>query len=87
MDYYAKYIKYKAKYLELKKRLSGKGNAKLDEECKNHTDCISRLYCSKALLTKGTCQPKKKSGPCREDEQCVNKCIKIGTLDQTKKCS
>lgn len=82
MDYYQKYLKYKAKYLELKKQLEG-GDKCDDKECD---------------MTKNWCKPEKmddqgkiKSFTCTKllglDEKCY-----IGTqcltkiCDSTKKC-
>ena len=75
MDYYKKYLKYKAKYLYLKEQI-GSGNGGLNETCKKDNDCNQKkFYCSEALLTKNTCQKrKKKGGNCKRDEQCQGTC-------------
>ena len=40
VDYYSKYLKYKAKYLELKNQMGGNGNKDTQKSCCNICNCI-----------------------------------------------
>jgi hypothetical protein len=73
MDYYAKYIKYKTKYLELKQRLTAGACDKNQYQC---TDVYKDDYCIKNKIT---CLPKKGYNKnCDEDKECLSgKCIKF----------
>jgi len=90
MDYYKKYIKYKTKYLELKRQIKG---GTVGHECKNDDQCNTKKeYCGRNLfgLMGNTCKEKKGKGSnCDRNEQCNGSCkVKSGSnLDGTKKCS
>jgi hypothetical protein len=89
MDYYAKYIKYKAKYMNLRKQIEG---GEVDAKCENDKKCNTKEeYCGRNLfgLKDYTCKAKKGSGSnCDRPEQCSsNVCQLKGKLDGTKKCT
>ena len=78
MDYYQKYLKYKIKYMRLKEQIEGGGNNKKGEKCTEDKNCANDLYCSKAFLTKNTCQTSKSTGAdCNRARQCKSYNCKI----------
>jgi hypothetical protein len=70
MDYYKKYLKYKTKYQELKKKIGGKQGEQTPNKCVH--DCDKNHYCEKSWFGKNTCIPKRQFEQlCEKDYQCV----------------
>jgi hypothetical protein len=69
MDYYKKYLKYKTKYQELKKKIGGKKGEKSDNKCV--PECDVNHYCSKSLIGNNTCKQKRyHNQSCEKDYHC-----------------
>jgi hypothetical protein len=79
MDYYNKYLKYKKKYLELKKQLgTGIGDKCLTNGVIDDTKCKKHEYCSNSWKTYGVCQLQKNEGEyCVRYNQCKSKLCNI----------
>ena len=86
MDYYSKYIKYKIKYMNLRKQIEG---GKVGDKCEIDTNCSTKTeYCSKGTFTKNTCQPKKgRRGTCDRDAQCNGSCKKTFLSGNKGECT
>ena len=84
MDYYQKYLKYKAKYLDLKNIIYGSANK---TKCTNDNGCEPTQYCSTAFGTYHTCVNKKRTGAsCNRDTQCLKKCGNNKNIFGNSKC-
>jgi hypothetical protein len=84
MDYYQKYLKYKAKYLELKKSLEGRGDKCGVKDCDFNKNWCSQTIDDKGKTTKYECIKKLEKG-----EQCNHsdfKCSSNNCDPKTNKC-